>query len=79
MLANYLSALATLGVLLGVWITVQTLARRVAAHHPEAGPFREAGAGCGGGCGGCAKTCSSKPDPSTTPRPIPVANHSKAS
>ena len=77
MLTNYLSALATLGVLLGVWITVQTLARRVSARHPEAGPFREAGAGCGGGCGGCAKTCSSPPGPATPQRPIPVANRSK--
>ena len=63
MLLNYLSALAVLLLLLGIWIAVQTVARRVAARYPEAGPYREAGGGCGGGCGNCGKPCASDQTP----------------
>jgi len=67
MLMNYLSALAVLLGFLGLWVGIQTLSRRIAASHPESGPFREAGAGCGGGCGVCGQSCSSS-DTSTRAR-----------
>lgn len=58
MLGHWLSACAALIVMLGAWVAIQAMARRVAARHPEAGPYREAGGGCGGGCGGCGKSCA---------------------
>lgn len=63
MLINYLSTLALLLLLLGLWLAVQTVARRFAARHPETGPYQEAGAGCGGGCGSCGKPCAESRPP----------------
>jgi hypothetical protein len=59
MLVKLLGVVAVLLVLLSAWVLVQAAARRVAARHPEAGPYREAGGGCSGGCGGCSKACDS--------------------
>ena len=59
MLINWLITFAALMLMIAGWVWVQSLARRTAARHPEAGPFREAGGGCGGGCCG------------TTPKPKP--------
>ena len=52
MLQNWLLTVGALFALILGWVGVQALARRTAAQHPEAGPYREAGGGCGGGCCG---------------------------
>lgn len=51
MLTDWLISAGALLLLILGWVGVQALARRTAAQHPEAGPYREAGGGCGGGCG----------------------------
>lgn len=52
---KFLFPVLALLAMLGLWVAVQTLARRTAEAHPELGPYREAGGGCGGGkgCGSC--------------------------
>lgn len=52
MLMNLAATVGALFALILGWVGVQALARRTAAQHPEAGPYREAGGGCGGGCCG---------------------------
>lgn len=65
MWTNLLLTVALVMLLLSMWVGIQAWARRTAAQHPEAGPYREAGGGCGGGCGGCASACDS---PAGSPR-----------
>jgi hypothetical protein len=57
MMTTLLLTIAVLFALLAGWVTVQAAARRTAAAHPEAGPYREMGAehGCTHACGGCAQ------------------------
>jgi hypothetical protein len=61
---RYLIAVAIILALLLGWISVQYLARRFAARHPEFGPAREEGAACGGLCGCHGGRCErqDKPD-----------------
>lgn len=66
MLTRLLLSFAVLALLLGGWVTIQAAARRIAARHPEAGPYREAGGGCGGGCGGHASCGSGDGDADNT-------------
>ncbi len=60
MLTTYVLAVIIILGMLGGWITIQHLARLMAAHHPELGPAREEGGGCGLRCacsgGGCVNT-----------------------
>ncbi len=50
MILSVLTASGLILLALGVWLIVQTAARRFAARHPELGPAREPDAH---GCGGC--------------------------
>lgn len=48
-LGSYLIAIALILIIMTAWISVQRMARRFAARHPEFGPAREC-LGCGLGC-----------------------------
>lgn len=56
-MTTLLLAMAVIFGLLCGWVAVQAAARRAAAAHPEAGPYREIGDdhGCTHGCGGCSQ------------------------
>jgi hypothetical protein len=47
---QYLTAILFIMGLFILWLSVQALARRYAARHPEFGAAREEGGGCGSGC-----------------------------
>ncbi len=61
LLGKLLAVFVFLTLLMAGWVLVQAAARRVAARHPEAGPYREAGGGCGGACGSCSTRCDNTP------------------
>jgi len=56
---DYLVASALIFALLGGWVAVQGLARRLARRRPDLGPAKEEGGGCDHGCGACklARLC----------------------